>query len=105
MFEQLIERIREMEQEQSSRVKRITCNGHNYPLNITLENGCWNSFIHGAGTWANQRRLKEELKAAFPEVKIIQIFTVTDEKEEEVSTSFTLSKTIQKCYPPDNGQQ
>jgi hypothetical protein len=85
MFEQLIERIREMEREQSSRIKRITCNGHDYPLNITLENGYWNSYHHGAGTWANQRRLKEEIKSAFPEVRVIRIYTVSEERERELS--------------------
>lgn len=85
MFEWLIERIRALEREQGSRVKRITCSAHNYPLNITLENGYWNSYHHGAGTWANQRRLKEETKAAFPEVKVIRIFTVSEKREQELS--------------------
>jgi hypothetical protein len=83
MFEWLIDKIRQMEREQGSRVKSITCSAHNYPLNITLENGYWNSYHHGAGTWANQRRLKEEIKAAFPEVKVIRIYTVKAEKEWE----------------------
>jgi hypothetical protein len=53
MFEWLVEKIREMERERASRVKRITCHGHNLPLNVTLENGYWNSFHHGAGSWAD----------------------------------------------------
>ena len=85
MFEQLIETIRKMERDHGSRVKRITCNGHNYPLNITLEKGYWNSYHHGAGTWVNQRRLKEDIKAAFPEVKVIRVYTVSEERKKELS--------------------
>jgi hypothetical protein len=88
MFEWLIEKIREMEREQGSRVKRITCHGHNLPLNVTLENGYWNSYYHGAGSWANQRRLRKEIKAAFPEVKVIRIYIITEEREEELSVQY-----------------
>ena len=91
MFEWLIEKIREMEREQGSQIKRITCNAHNCPLNITLENGYWDAWITSVSTWANQRRLKEEIKVAFPKVKVIRIYTVSEEQEKELSVPFTVS--------------